>query len=138
MWFKNILIAFLILIGTIDAALAQTTADKKDSTRLYKNIESYSSKSKFTKFIYHLVFRPVAPGTKIKKVYKKLIQKPYSNFEGKIIRHINIETLDPFGFSIADTSKVSGNFLTRTGNKLHVKSHSITIRNLLLFKSASL
>ncbi|MCK9399736.1 MAG: hypothetical protein M0Q51_07030 [Bacteroidales bacterium] len=84
--------------------------------------------------MYRLVFKPVAPSSKKKKVYKKLIQKPYSTFEGKIIRHINIVTLDPFGYSIADTIVTSQNFILKAGNKLHIKSQSGTIRNLLLIR----
>lgn len=65
-------------------------------------------------------------------MYKKPAQKPYSAFEGKIIRRINIKTLDPFGYSIDDTTVKMQNFFARTGNSLHVKSQEITIRNLLL------
>jgi outer membrane protein assembly factor BamA len=61
-----------------------------------------------------------------------LIQEPYSAFEGKTIRQINIETHDPFGYSIYDTVAVKHNFLASTGNGLHIKSLNITIRNLLL------
>ncbi|MCX6234085.1 MAG: hypothetical protein NT175_05070 [Bacteroidetes bacterium] len=84
--------------------------------------------------MYRLIFKPVATTSPKKKVYKKLIQKPYSAFEGKIIRHINIVTLDPFGYSIADTIAVSQNFLIKAGNKLHVKSQRVAIRNLLLIR----
>lgn len=134
MCLKNSFIIFLILIGAVDVCLAQTPADSKDSTSLYKNIESYSNQRNLTKFIHRLIFKPLAPGTQKRIAYKKLIQKQYSNFEGKIIRHINIETLDPFGNSLADSTKVSENFFTKTGNTLHVKSQLVTIRNLLLFR----
>ena len=56
MWFKNIFILFFISILTSEFAFAQETPVKKDSTQLYKNIESYSKRSKFTKFIYQLSF----------------------------------------------------------------------------------
>jgi hypothetical protein len=85
--------------------------------------------------MYKLFFKPVSiPAKKEakKKTYKKLIQKPYSSFEGKTIRNINIVTLDPFGFSIGDSIKSQPNFLTKAGNKIHVQSNNITIRNLLL------
>ena len=112
--------------------------NKKDTTLIYKNIQTYSGKSKFTKFMYHLVFRPVAGSFPIKETKKEvktnLKQKTYGAFEGKIIRYINIETLDPFGYSVKDTNVRSQNFLSNTGNKLHVKSQHITIRNLLLIK----
>lgn len=138
MWFKKISILFFVSILLSDFAFAQETPVKKDSTRLYTDIQTYSKRSKFTKFMYGLFFKPVATSSKArkakKKVYKKLIQKPYSTFEGKTIRHINIETLDPFGYSIGDTIVSTQNFLSKTGNSLHVKSQPIAIRNLLLIR----
>jgi hypothetical protein len=68
------------------------------------------------------------------KTKRRPIQKPYSTFEGKIIRHINIETLDPFGYTIADTSTKKQNFLLKVGNKLHIKTRQVTIRNLLMVR----
>jgi hypothetical protein len=136
MHFKTIVILIVVFIIPNDFAFAQQKPIKKDSTQIYTDIQSFSKRGKFTKFIYSLIFKPVASNSQQKKskrkVYKKLIQKPYSTFEGKIIRHINIETLDPFGYSIGDTIYKTPNFLSKTGNSLHVKSQRITIRNLLL------
>jgi hypothetical protein len=136
MHFKTIAILFFVFILTNNLVFAQQKPVAKDSTKIYSEIESFSKRGKFTKFMYSLIFKPVAPNSHQKKgkkkVYKKLIQKPYSAFEGKIIRNINIETLDPFGYSIGDSIFRSPNFLAKAGNKLHVKSQRITIRNLLL------
>ena len=134
MWFRHIFLLFIISSITSDFAFSQQTPAKKDSTRLYKNIETYSKKRKFSGLIYSLVFKPVAANPAKMKKYKKLIIKPYSLFEGKIIRQINIETLDPFGFSIGDTIAAPQSFLAKTGNNLHIKTLSITIRNLLLIR----
>ena len=137
MCFKNFSAFFFISFLISDFAFAQQDSVKTDSTHLYENIESFSKRSKFTKFMYRLVFKPVAPVLKKKAVkkkgYKDLLQKPYSNFEGKSIRNIDIITLDPFGYSATDTSVVSQNILYRAGNAIHIKTHDITIRNLLLF-----
>jgi hypothetical protein len=138
MWFKNTIIFISVLISISDLTFAQQPAAKKDSTLLYKKIEAYSGRSKFTEFIHGLVFKPVVPVSKTEEVkrkgYKKLIQKPYRNFEGKIIRNIDIVTLDPFGYSATDTSFAKQRFLSNIGNKSHVKSQEITIRNLLLIR----
>src|SRR4030043_1847708 len=138
MWFKNIIILFFVLISISDVAFAQEIPVKTDSTNIYKNIESYSKRSKFTTFMYRLIFKPVAPILRKKEVkkkgYKKLIQKPYITFEGKIIRNINIITLDPFRYSGIDTTVAKQNFLYKTGNWMHLKTQSNTIRNLLLFR----
>ena len=134
MWFKKILLLYFLLGMTLDVLFAQQTPARKDSTHLYKNIETYSKRSKFTKFMYSLVFKPVANKQAKKKKYKKLIVKPYTVYEGKTIRNINIVTLDPFGFSIGDTIVASPGFIAKTGNNLHIKTRVITIRNLLLIR----
>ena len=137
MWFKWLFILLIFLCCTSGNTFAQETPSKKDSTQIYQNIESFSVKRKFTKFMYKLFFKPVAALAKKeakKKTYKKLIQKPYSSFEGKTIRNINIVTLDPFGNSIGDTIKSKPNFISKAGNKIHIQSQNITIRNLLLIR----
>jgi hypothetical protein len=136
MWFRTIVILFIISVSIGSSAFARQTPEKQDSTRLYENIDAYSEGGKFTRFMYRLFFKPVVPdpvkGKDGKRVYSRLFQKPYSAFEGKIIRNITIQTLDPFGTSIGDTIDASLNWLSKTGNKLHIKSHEITIKNLLL------
>ena len=135
MRFKNIIVLFFVTVFVSEFAFAQNIPVKKDSTHLYKNLENYSGKRKFTKFMFGLFFKPEvthSSQSNSKNVYKKQIQKPYSAFAGKIIRQINIETHDPFGYSIYDTIDVKHNFLASTGNSLHIKTLNITIRNLLL------
>lgn len=135
----------LVSILTNNFAIAQQTTVKKDttivikdSTTVYKDLETYAHKSKFTMFVHKLVFKPVKVIFKKKDVkikgIRKTIQKPYYTFEGKIIRNINIETLDPFGFSIENTQLIPKDFVSKTGNNLHIKTKQGTIRNILLFR----
>jgi hypothetical protein len=135
-WFKYIFMLFSVSFLISDFAIAQQNPVKTDSTKVYKNIETYSRQSKLKTFVYKLIFKPVAANSSKKKVkknvYKKLIQKPYSGFEGKPIRNIDIITLDPFGYSVTDTTVAKRNFFTNAGNKIHIKTQSIAIRNLLL------
>ncbi|MDO9261593.1 MAG: hypothetical protein Q7U08_06610, partial [Flavobacteriaceae bacterium] len=138
MQFRNIYILLFVSILTSHFATAQQIVVKKDSTTVYKDIETYAHKSKFTKFVHRLVFKPVKGLFKKKELeikgHKNPIQKPYNTFEGKTIRHINIETLDPFGYAIENTQLVPHDFLSKTGNNLHIKTQQLTIRNLLLFR----
>ena len=137
MWSKKTFILFFISVFISAFAFAQETPAKKDSTKIYKDIESFSKRNRFNAFMYRLIFKPITIISKPlvqKKVYKKLIQKPYSTFQGKIIRKINIVTLDPFGYSATDTSAVSQNKLTKIGNDLHIKTQIVTIRSLLLIR----
>jgi hypothetical protein len=126
---------FLIfLIVWID--VAAQTPDKKDSSEVYRNIETFSKKNTFTRFMYGLVFKPVGLPSPPKRRHK-LLQLPYHYFEGKTIRNINIITLDPFGYSVTDTAVIPQTMLLKTGNKLHVKTQAITIRNILLIRRNS-
>ena len=134
--FKNILILLFASFLLSDLLSAQDTPVQKDTADLYKNIKSYSKRSKFSAFLYRSIFKSSPHNTQKKagviKEYNSLIQKPYSSFEGKIIRNIDVITLDPWGYSISDTVVRRQNILYRTGNSLHIKTHGITIRNLLL------
>jgi hypothetical protein len=142
MWFKEFILLLFVSLLLSESAFTQQTPAKKDSTTLYRDIESFSKRNRFTEFMHHMFFKPVAspsPKKNVKKKgYKKLIQKPYSAFEGKTIRHINIETLDPFGYSITDTNAAPKNAFIIGGNRVHVKSQQIAIRNLLLIRQNQL
>lgn len=106
--------------------------EKKDSIEVYTKIRNYSKKNKFTQTLHKLLFRGSKPRKK-----EILVQNDTTDFSGKIIRNINIVTLDPFGYSISDSTQTPKNWGERTGNKLHLKTKKIAIKNLLLFKRNS-
>jgi hypothetical protein len=136
MWLRNIIILLVIALVMNESVFGQEAPAKTDSAKIYKDIESYSKKNKFTRFMYQFFFKPVtvSPAKKKakKKIYKKLVQTSYSAFEGKIIRHINITTLDPFGYSVADTNVSPQGSMVKHANQMHIKSREVSIRYLLL------
>ena len=138
MGFKNVYILFCVSTLSCCYATAQLTPVKKDSTRVYEYIQAYSKRHKVTEFIYHMIFKPIAIKTIKNEVQKKPDKAPaqdsYRAYEGKIIRNITITTLDPFGYSVTDSLVKKRNFMTKTGNILHIKSQNINIRNLLLIR----
>ena len=58
---------------------------------------------------------------------------PYKQFDGAIIRHINIRDL-PFGVPLMDTGRKVSNFLTQLANKVHHITRSSVIRKNLFFR----
>ena len=127
-------IFFVLIIFSYQLSFAQENGKKIDSSKMYRKIEKYSKKRKFTKFVYKLIFEPVAEQKVRKSSFQKIKKPNYIQYEGKIIRNIEIITLDPFGFSDIDSTRVPSNFMDRTGNSLHAKTKNIAIRNLLLIK----
>lgn len=134
----------ILLFSVAMPVTAQVPPAQQDSTKIkrdemYKNIEEYSKKRKFTKFIHKLVFKPVRkkePAGSRKRTKKKApeMQNTYEQYEGKIVRNIDINTMDPFGYSITDTARRPANWLEKFGNSVHLKTKEMTIRNLLLIK----
>ena len=126
---------FAALLFSLHNVTSQEPVVKKDSTRLYEKLDSLSSRNKTTKILHDLVFRPNGERSSIDdKDSSKQNKLPYSTYEGKVIRHIYITTLDPFGTSIEDTTITAHSFFQKTGNSLHRKSRFQTIENLLLVK----
>jgi hypothetical protein len=124
----------VLVVGCYQFAAAQGTPVKKDTSKMYRSIEKYAKKRKFTTFIYKFIFEPVAK-PKVKKIAFQRIKKiGYSTVEGKIIRKINITTLDPFGYSATDTTAKPTQFALHAGNFMHIKTRVLAIGNLLLIK----
>lgn len=133
MLLRNISIFLLFVVCTSGVALAQEKPDSTDVTGVYKKIEEYSSKRKFTKAIQGLLLRPViTSATPTQAVSGNNDSESYICYEGKIIRKINITTLDPFGFQIADTAARPRSYLEKSGNSLHIKTQNQVIRNRML------
>jgi len=124
---------FLIAgILCLNLGFSQDKPIKQDTTQVYKKIEAYSQKRKFTKFLHKLIFEP----TKIKtsNPIRKRAPKVYTKYEGKIIRNINIQALDPFGYSVSDTTEKAKNWSERFGNQVHIKTRQLAVKNFLLFR----
>lgn len=93
----SVLLCFCLqsICAQVDKPKKETT---KDSAAVYKKIQNYSKKRKFTKTLHKWLFRTNKP----RKREAEIIEKDTTNYDGKIIRKINVVTLDPFGHSVTD------------------------------------
>lgn len=129
---KLLLICITCLLGFSGHSSFGQVTPKKDSAAIYRKIEKYSKKRRFTKFIHGLVFEPLTPKDHREK--KKIESIQFKEFQGKAIRKIKITTLDPFGFSAEDSTRFPQKPLSQLGNRLHLKSKELTIWNLILLR----
>lgn len=134
MFLKRLFLFIILILFSYQLSFAQKIEIKKDSLKGYRSIEKYSKKRKFTKFLHKLIFKPVTKDKTKKRKSKKIQSNNYKRYEGKIIRKIEITTLDPFGYSDNDSTQVPTNFSHKAGNALHLKTKRIGIMNLLLIK----
>ncbi|MDU0370496.1 hypothetical protein ACFPAF_08845 [Hymenobacter endophyticus] len=63
-----------------------------------------------------------------------LLDRQFDRHNYKVVRRISIRTLDAFGFSISDTTRVPRNILEKAGNTLHIKTTKARVRQVLLFR----
>ncbi|SMO76505.1 hypothetical protein SAMN06265379_10719 [Saccharicrinis carchari] len=130
-------ITFLLIILSLFTdrfAAAQNPVIKKDSSRVYEKLDSIAQQNKTVKILHDLLIKTEEEKKKARKKNTIKSYLSYSSYEGKIIRHIIIETLDPFGYSLEDTTADGHSLLQKTGNTLHIKSKKRTIKNLLLLQ----
>ncbi|WP_187452234.1 hypothetical protein [Hymenobacter sp. BT491] len=64
----------------------------------------------------------------------QLLDRQFDQHNYKIVRRINITTLDAFGYSINDPARQPRNFLEKTGNTFHIKTVRSRVRQVLLFR----
>lgn len=138
MFLKYKLILFFLILFSCQFILAQDNPKAKDTSKMYRNIEKYSKKGKFTKFLHKLIFEPVAKQELKNIALHKIKKQHYTQSEGKIIRRITITTLDPFGYSEVDSTEQPKQYIARAGNSLHLKTRDWTIKNILLLKENTL
>src|SRR6218665_1424460 len=102
--------------------------EKKDS--IYYKIEEFSDKRKVTRFLHRFIFRREADSASVKTRTEKQTQESY---DGKYIRNIRIETIDPFGYGSKDKKEKSRWYDWFT-NHLHSNTRVSTVNNYLLFQ----
>ncbi len=76
-----------------------------------------------------IIERKASPSTK-----KKHSNITYEDFEGKIIRNVDITVLDVFGSSINNIKKNENSWLEKAANRVHKNTYEWVIRRRLLFK----
>lgn len=131
-------IAVIILLGLFIPFLSAAQEVRKDSTerdslRFYK----LAAKRKITYWLYLSIFVDPTKGNHVVSAKKKSTNPeadPFLKYKDKIIRHIDIVTLDPFGTSIEHLTEDEKDFFKRTANALHKRSTTRSISNQLLFE----
>ena len=133
--FFRYLFVFLVLYSC-QKTMAQDTTKTKEETKKYSKIQVYSNKHKFTKFLYKMIFEPVYKPVINTKSFSKIKKLNYAAIEGKIIRNIKINSFDPFGYYLNDSTQTPKNSFLKAGNSLHIKTKKIAIKNLLLMRES--
>lgn len=131
-----VLIILVFLIPKLNAQIiTETDSLKTQKDGLVEKIVNEKERSGVGKLIRRLFVKKSGSSSTKKEVQQRIL--PFSEAEGKIIRNIEINTLDPFGYSIEDLDRVPDKFIEKAGNTLHPKTKNFVINNYLLFEKGN-
>ena len=122
------------LATVYSTATADSMLMQRDSV-FYTRLKTGMYKRRLTRQLYDAVFRDVYNSRVKTGEVNQIEVNPFTPFAGRIIGTIYIRRLGVFGQSVYDTLRQSGNWLERTGNRVHVNTRENVIRrSYLLFK----
>jgi len=122
------------LATALSTAVADSVLMQRDSA-FYSKLKTRMYKRRLTRQLYDAVFRDVY-NSRIKTGEVNQIEvNPFKAYQGKIIGTIYIRRLGVFGQTVYDTLRQPGNWIERTGNRVHINTREHVIRrSYLLFK----
>ncbi|QIP17990.1 hypothetical protein G8759_28305 [Spirosoma aureum] len=122
------------LATKISPAIIDTALIQRDSL-FYNRLKAKMYKHRMTRQLYDLIFQDVYNSQARTGEVSQIEVNPFKPFEGRIIGDIYIRRLGVFGQSVYDTLRQPGNWVERTGNRLHTNTReNIIRRSYLLFK----
>jgi hypothetical protein len=118
----------------LDTVTAADTTRQKFDERVMDNLRELSQRKTIMGKLLKAILVFDRKDEEVMGLDAELIQREYERHNYKIVRRINIMTLDALGYSINDTTRVPRNFLEKAGNSLHAKTRRYLVRNKLLFQ----
>lgn len=127
-WIRGALLLGLALI------VVDGPAQTQDSLAVYRKIQSFADKRRFTRWLHDAVFVRVPDSVAAAPKADLPKRDPHRKYKGKHIRHVLVYVLDPFGSNAGDTLVYDMSSLERAGNAVHRRTRPRIVRDLLLFK----
>lgn len=136
MFLNRWLVSAFVFIFIMSGVNAQTHNEATPSNQLIDSLSKAKKNTKLGNYFQKAVFKrpPSKNANRLQAVEKSEINDNFKQFQGKIIRNITIESYDPFGYSLTDSTKQPKKQVEKIGNRLHLKTKPFTVKSLLLVK----
>lgn len=123
-----------IFIEQSNKVTAKELKNLQRSSTFYDSVYKKLSRRKFSQLLYELAFKQPKSQPLPGNSDKVKSDIPFEKYKGKIIRHIWIKTLDPFGTSTIDTLANAQTNVGKALNEAHMKTRTWVIRKNLFIK----
>jgi hypothetical protein len=97
-------------------------------------LQQYSKRKNLLAKLLRSILVPEKPAAASKKQELKTSDKRYTNYQNKIIRHIDIIVLGPFGYNVTQNYAHPINWFQKAGDNIHYNTREWVVRDKLLFR----
>ena len=105
-----------------------------DQERLLNGLKAYTKRKTIAGKAAAALFRFTPPRADRAGLDAQLLDRQSARHAYKVVRRVNITTLDAFGYNINDPNRRPRNVLEKSGNYFHVKTARTRVRQVLLFR----
>ena len=105
-----------------------------DQERLINRIKAYSRRKTIAGRVASGLFNFTPRQEEQAGLDAVLLNRQFDQHNFKIVRRVEIRTLDAFGYSLSDSTKIPRSFWEKSGNTLHIKTARSRVRQVLLFR----
>lgn len=105
-----------------------------DEERILTGLKAYAKRKTIAGKALDALFNFTARAEERAGLDATLLDRQHNQHNYKIVRSINITTLDAFGYSINDPNRQPRNILEKGGNVFHIRTAPSRVRQLLLFR----
>ncbi|WP_045688948.1 hypothetical protein [Hymenobacter sp. AT01-02] len=139
LWLGLLVVASPVIAQQADTTRLTTRPDslrrRFDEERLLNGLKAYTKRKTIAGKAASALFNFTERREDRAGLDAVLLDRQFDRHSYKIVRSIDIQTLDAFGFSISDSTRRPRNFMEKTGNTLHIKTTRSRVRQVLLFRT---
>ncbi|GGF14585.1 hypothetical protein [Hymenobacter cavernae] len=106
-----------------------------DQERLLNGLKAYTRRKTIAGKVASALFNFTTRGEDRAGLDAELLDRQFDQHNYKVVRSINVTTLDAFGYSISDPNRQPRNILEKSGNLLHIVTSQARVRQVLLFRA---
>jgi hypothetical protein len=136
---RRYIATFIIAISMAMLCSYKVSADPRDTLAqeahvpIMQKLQNFALKDNPVSRLVRSFFVTTAKAPTTERDTTKVNEVKFENYEGKIIRNVNVITLGPFGYSVNEPVCHSINRFQRLGNEVHYPTRTWIVRNKLLF-----
>lgn len=128
----NLLSQAMVCVGLM-CVIPIHAQQPNDTIAFYRKLEIKADEYKSTQLLYRAFFESSQDSMEVSKKKTKSVNQ-FIRYKGKMVRHINVLVLDPFGYSVNDHNEQPDK-IERWGNRYHITTKQWVIKNMLLFEA---